>query len=82
MKSYAVFLLQWIIWSGYSLADWLSGQDRWVYKAVMFIVFLQLALYIGRLVLNSYVKTSLLTIMSLITYGIAHFLLQTFYPVI
>ncbi|MEH6944637.1 hypothetical protein [Bacillus sp. JJ722] len=78
MKSYFVFLIQWIVWSGYTLAEWLSEHDRIIYKAFMFLVFLQIAVYISQVVLHSKMKTSFITILSLLTYGVFHFLLQQF----
>ncbi|WP_042349086.1 hypothetical protein [Bacillus massiliigorillae] len=78
MKGYAVFLIQWMVWSGFTLAEWLSGHDRIIYKAFMFLIFLQVAIYISQVVLHSKVKTSFITFLSLLTYGMIHFLLQQF----
>lgn len=78
MKGYAVFLIQWMVWSSYTLAEWLSKHDRVIYKALMFIVFLQIAVYISQSILRSPAKTGIITAVSLLSYGLLHFLLQHF----
>lgn len=81
MKSYVVFLLQWMVWSGYTLAEWLSKHDRILYKALIFFVFLQVAFYISHLILQSKMKTSVVTAVSLISYLLFHMTLQQFLPI-
>ncbi|MGM9929879.1 MAG: hypothetical protein ACI35P_18225 [Bacillus sp. (in: firmicutes)] len=76
MKEYAVFLIQWIVWSGYTLSEWLSGSDRLLFNIVMFFFFLQIAVYIGKVLLRSNVKTGFVTSLSLLSYLGIHFILN------
>ncbi|MGN1401866.1 MAG: hypothetical protein ACI4XL_10220 [Bacillus sp. (in: firmicutes)] len=75
MKSYTVFLIQLMVWSGYTVAEWLSRHDRWVFKALMFVLFLQMALYIGNSILKAKSKTAIVTVTSLGVYGGIHLIL-------
>ncbi|WP_019242465.1 hypothetical protein [Bacillus sp. AP8] len=68
MRSYTVILIQWIVWSGFSIAEWLSRHDRLVFKAFMFVVFLQISIFIGKSILHSNLKTGVVTSISLLTY--------------
>ncbi|WP_191992163.1 hypothetical protein [Peribacillus tepidiphilus] len=80
MKNYVVFLFQLMVWSGYTLAEWLSQHDRLLFKVIMFIVFLNVAVFIGKKVLNSNLKTFLVTLISLTTYSVIQLVLTTFGP--
>ena len=59
MKSYVAVLLQMMIWSGYSLAEWLSNHDRPGYNMGMFLIFVFLAFNIAKYVVKS-TKASLI----------------------
>ncbi|GCD83501.1 hypothetical protein [Parageobacillus thermoglucosidasius] len=48
MKEYVAFLLQMIIWSSFSLIEWLSGRDRLFFKGMMLCVFLYIAFLLAR----------------------------------
>jgi hypothetical protein len=48
MKEYMAFLLQMMIWSSFSLIEWLSGRDRPFFKGMMFCVFLYMAFLLAR----------------------------------
>ncbi|PLT28038.1 hypothetical protein CUU66_20845 [Peribacillus deserti] len=81
MKSYIVFLFQTIVWSGYTLAEWLSNHDRIVYKITMFIIFCYLALIIGKTILKSNKRTLIITCTSLVCHGLITLCLHSFVPV-
>ncbi|PLS16521.1 hypothetical protein CVD28_15665 [Bacillus sp. M6-12] len=80
MKSYIVFLFQLMIWSGYSVVEWMSDHDRLFFNAGMFLVFSYLAVFTGKAILKSGKKTVYITIISLISYAGMHFLFRTFLP--
>ncbi|MEA3572681.1 hypothetical protein ACPOM7_19690 [Peribacillus castrilensis] len=81
LKNYLVILFQLIVWSGYTLVEWLSVNDRLVFKVFMFLVFSYLAIYIGKMILKSNRRTMLVTVISLLCYGILQILLETLVPV-
>ena len=76
MKLYVVLLIQWIIWSCFTLAEWLSQHDRFLFKAVMFLLFLQFSLVIGKKILKSSLATACITTVSLVTYIAVQVVLQ------
>jgi hypothetical protein len=43
MKEYVVFLFQMLIWSAFSLIEWLSARDRPIFKGMLFIIFIYIA---------------------------------------
>jgi len=69
LKVYTTILLQLMLWSGYSIIEWLSEHDLFIYKVVMFGVFLYLAVILGNYVNRSQRKTMLATAISLSIYG-------------
>lgn len=69
MKNYIVVLIQLMIWSGYTLTEWLSKYDQIIYNILMFFVFVYIAVLSGNYILKSIRRTLLLTIFSLIIYG-------------
>ncbi len=69
---YAVMLLQFIIWSGYTLIEWLSKHDHPIYNGIMFLVFFYLAIIIGNHIMKSTRKTFFITVLSLAIYGSIH----------
>lgn len=79
MKTYSVILLQWMIWSGFTLSDWLSRHDKGQYKVLMFLVFLYLALILGKTVIKSWRKTILITGVSITLYSCMYFAYQSIY---
>ncbi|WP_163103158.1 hypothetical protein [Peribacillus alkalitolerans] len=76
MKSYVVFLLQIMVWSGYTLAEWLSQHDRIVFKVVMFIVFFNIAVWIAKKIIQTNSQTAFITFVSLSTYTIFHVIMN------
>ncbi|BDG34990.1 hypothetical protein HT574_02330 [Parageobacillus sp. VR-IP] len=48
MKEYVAFLLHMMIWSSFSLIEWLSGRDRPFFKGMMLCVFLYMAFLLAR----------------------------------
>jgi hypothetical protein len=48
MKMYVAFLLQMMIWSSFSLVEWLSGRDRPLFRGLLFCIFLYLAFLLAR----------------------------------
>ncbi|WP_409305268.1 hypothetical protein [Peribacillus sp. SCS-155] len=77
MKSYIVFLFQLMVWSGYTVAEWLSRHDRLIFKILMFCIFTYLAVYIGKAVLKSVRRTFFITVVSLTSYGVIQLILQS-----
>lgn len=73
MKVYTALLLQLIIWSGYTFIEWLSKYDQFIFKVLMFFVFLYLAIIIGNYIVKSVKKTFFVTALSLSLYGSFHF---------
>ncbi|MDQ0272439.1 hypothetical protein J2S17_004331 [Cytobacillus purgationiresistens] len=72
MKLYTVMLIQLIIWSCYTLIEWLSKYDQLIYKVIMFLIFFYMAINIGNYLMKSKRKTLLATCMSLSLYGSIH----------
>ena len=70
-----------MVWSSYTLAEWLSVYDRLVFKCMMFFLFSYLAIYIGKIILKSTKQTLVVTIVSLICYAVLQLLLMTITPV-
>ncbi|TYR77681.1 hypothetical protein FZC79_02365 [Rossellomorea vietnamensis] len=68
MKNYIAFLLQLIIWSAFSIAQWLSAKDHIEYKWIMFIVFFYLGFLIAKKILQSFRVTFIITLISLFTF--------------
>lgn len=68
MKNYIAFLLQLIIWSAFSVAQWLSGKDHIEYKWIMFMVFFYLGFLIAKKILQSSKVTFIITLISLFTF--------------
>ncbi|WP_199426484.1 hypothetical protein [Thermaerobacillus caldiproteolyticus] len=48
MKEYVVFLIQMLIWSSFSLIEWLSGRDRAFFKGLLLCIFLYIAFLLAR----------------------------------
>lgn len=76
MKVYVVVLLQLIIWSGYTLMEWLSKHDQLIYNVLMFFIFFYLAIQIGNMIMKSAKKTIFITTLSLSLYASVHFALS------
>jgi hypothetical protein len=76
MKSYVAFLLQIMVWSGYTLAEWLSQHDRIVFKVIMFIVFFNIAVWIAKKIIQTNFKTAIITFVSLSIYTIFHVMMN------
>ncbi|WP_318504950.1 hypothetical protein [Bacillus sp. T3] len=68
MKGYVVILLQLMIWSGYSVIEWLSKHDQPLYNGLMFLIFIYIAFLVGNSLLKSAKKTLLMTVFSLLIY--------------
>ncbi|WP_059169991.1 hypothetical protein [Bacillus sp. FJAT-27445] len=79
MKMYVVFLIQFIIWSGYTLTEWLSKHDHPLYNVLMFLVFFYLAIIIGENFIQSSRKALFITVFSLGLYASFHFILSYFH---
>ncbi|OIK11505.1 hypothetical protein [Bacillus sp. MUM 13] len=80
MKNYVVFLFQLIVWSGYTVVEWLSVDDKLLFKILMFLIFSYLAIYVGNSILKSNKKTILITGISLFFYGAVQILLKIVIP--
>jgi hypothetical protein len=73
MRTYIVILIQFIIWSGYTLIEWLSKHDQLVYKVIMFLIFFYLSFFIGSVVIKQSRKAIFITVFSLTIYGSFHY---------
>ncbi|MFS0645091.1 hypothetical protein [Siminovitchia sp. 179-K 8D1 HS] len=80
MNKYIALILQLMIWSGFTLAEWLSGGDRLFFKVILFGVFFYLAFMLGRIIVKSNKITFVITAMSLSAYLALHLLLQFIFP--
>ncbi|GIN83860.1 hypothetical protein J6TS2_02460 [Heyndrickxia sporothermodurans] len=80
MKKYVAFLFQLIIWSGFTLAVWLSNRDHLIYRIIVFIVFFYLAFLLARLIVKSNRATILITISSLSIYFLLQIIFQQILP--
>ncbi|SFQ66259.1 hypothetical protein [Bacillus sp. cl95] len=78
MKIYMVVLLQLIIWSAYTLIEWLSKHDHPIYNVMMFLVFTYIACFIGHTITKSVRTTMFVTLFSLIVYGSFHISMYMF----
>jgi len=78
MINYVVILIQLMIWSIYTLLEWLSKYDQLIYNVAMFLIFVYLAMVTGNLILKSAKKTVWITFISLIVYSVIQILLNLF----
>ncbi|GAC91227.1 hypothetical protein KN10_1663 [Anoxybacillus flavithermus NBRC 109594] len=65
MNMYIVFLLQLLIWSLFSLVEWRSAHDHFIFKALLFVMFMYVAFLLAlrfRLTKKRACWTTLLTI--------------------
>ena len=79
MKKYVALILQLMIWSGFTLVEWLSGRDHILAKAILFSVFFYLAFLLARMIVKSNRTTIFITVASLSAYAGIHLLLNTLY---
>jgi len=68
MKVYLVFLIQMLIWSAFSIIEWLSGRDRPFFKGLLLFVFLYIAFLIAQKIGLRSGKAFVTTVMTLIIY--------------
>ncbi|MDP4162975.1 MAG: hypothetical protein Q8906_02730 [Bacillota bacterium] len=78
MKIYVVILLQFILWSGYTLTAWLSKHDQPIYNIAMFLIFLNLAFQLGNYITKSSRHTFFITAFSLTLYVSFHLTMSFF----
>jgi hypothetical protein len=76
MRIYTVMIIQFMIWSGFTLIEWLSTNDWFIYKLIMFFIFFYLAITIGDYMLRSSRKTIAITVLSLSFYSTMHVVMQ------
>ncbi|MBB5323839.1 hypothetical protein HNQ34_000931 [Anoxybacillus tepidamans] len=79
MKEYVVFLLQMMIWSSFSLIEWLSGRDRPVFRGMLLCIFLYLAFLLARKIGLRTKKALLTTLVTAAVYfSCQHFVWEAF----
>ncbi|GAA0325066.1 hypothetical protein GCM10008967_14630 [Bacillus carboniphilus] len=78
MKSYVAVLLQMMVWSGYSLAEWLSSRDHWEYNVAMFVIFVFLAFRLAKYIVKSTKASFFITVGTLSIYYLIHWGLPSF----
>nr|WP_077211375.1 hypothetical protein [Bacillus dakarensis] len=76
MKIYMVVLYQMIIWSSYTLIEWLSKYDDPLYNILMFLVFFYIAVVSGNYMIKSIRKTFMISVFSLAAYGLIQLILN------
>lgn len=76
MRVYIVVILQFFIWSSFTLIEWLSKHDQLIYKVLMFFVFFYIAFLLGNSVTKSKEKTFFITSLSLVIYTSIHYTLS------
>ncbi|MFD1705743.1 hypothetical protein ACFSCZ_03140 [Siminovitchia sediminis] len=69
MKKYVAMITQFFIWSGFTVVEWLSGDDRILAKATLFAVFFYLAFLLGKMIVQSNKVAIVVTVASLAVYG-------------
>ncbi|WP_341462810.1 hypothetical protein, partial [Heyndrickxia oleronia] len=74
------FLFQVMIWSGFTLAVWLSDRDHLIYRIIVFIVFFYLAFLLARIIVKSNRVTFFITLSSLSIYFLLQFIFQEIFP--
>lgn len=72
LKVYVVIVIQLMIWSGYTLTEWLSKHDQLIYNILMFFVFFYIAISSGNYIIRSPKKTMIVTFVSLMIYSSFH----------
>nr|WP_242035273.1 hypothetical protein [Mesobacillus harenae] len=65
-----------MVWSGYTLIEWLSKHDQPIYNVIMFFIFFYLAVVIGNYIVRSTKKTFLATLISLAIYTTFHLMMK------
>jgi hypothetical protein len=75
MRMYVVIILQLIIWSAFTLIEWMSKHDQLLYKVIMFFVFFYLAFVLCNRFTKSTAKTLFITALSLMLYTSIHYTL-------
>ncbi|SDM05650.1 hypothetical protein SAMN05443253_101634 [Bacillus sp. OK048] len=76
MRIYVVITLQLIIWSAFTLIEWMSKHDQLLYKVIMFFVFFYLAFVLCNKATQSAAKTLFITSLSLTIYTSIHYTLS------
>jgi hypothetical protein len=80
MNKYIALILQLMIWSGFTLAEWLSGGDHLFFKVILFGVFFYLAFLLARVIVKSNKTTFVITVLSLAAYSLLHLFLRMILP--
>lgn len=75
MKIYVIVLYQMIIWSSFTLLEWLSKHDDPIYNILMFLVFFYIAVASSNYMIKSIKDTFVITVFSLCMYGLIQFAL-------
>lgn len=75
---YVTLLIQLMIWSGFILIEWLSGNDRLLFKVLMFVVFFYLAFLIGKKIVCSTKLAIAITFFSLCIHFIFYYQTNVF----
>lgn len=75
MRIYVIMIVQLMIWSAFTLIEWLSKHDQLLYKVIMFFVFFYLAFAFCNRATQSTEKTLFITSLSLMIYSSIHYTL-------
>ncbi|WP_071459297.1 hypothetical protein [Bacillus massilinigeriensis] len=78
MRIYTAITVQMMIWSAFTLIEWLSKHDKPAYNYVMFAIFFYLALLAARQFLDSARKVAFATVSSLIIYFLFYWMMSPF----
>ncbi|PAQ14497.1 hypothetical protein CD798_10580 [Bacillaceae bacterium SAOS 7] len=78
MAYYIVFIIQWMIWSFYSLARWLSKGDSAEFHWLLFLMFFYLCVVVARKLLD-HKRSYMMTVMILLSYFSFRWLMSLFF---
>ncbi|WP_062105257.1 hypothetical protein [Bacillus niameyensis] len=76
VKTYVATIIQLMFWSGFHLAQWLSGKDHVVSRILIFAAFFYLAFIITKKIVESNRRTFIVTLLSIFAYGLINLTLQ------
>ncbi|MGM7682755.1 hypothetical protein ACSVDA_11440 [Cytobacillus sp. Hm23] len=78
MKTLTVFMVQFMIWSAYSIIEWLSRHDGRVSKSILLAILIYFAYIIAQKAMQSKKRGIIITIISLPLYFLCRELFWAF----
>ncbi|WP_100330773.1 hypothetical protein [Bacillus xiapuensis] len=68
MGYYLTFIIQFMVWSLYTLASWLSQGDRIGFRWLLFALFFYFCAWIAKKLVNTNKRSIMLTVIIAVTY--------------